>query len=311
MRLEALKEKISQLETPQIVIGVLCCFALIVLAYGAFSSSDKQQEVFYDTALRLPEDRNRVENYQNKLEAYKRSEEASDHALTLDFKRGLFGEEIEKSTEEESPPQVKELERQIEIMEQHRTPPVRSTKSSRAVATPKSATKTDLEAWGKKTDAELSAFFSSGSSTAKAVDPKTDKDIPAYIHNNQEVRNKERVVLRLGKQATIHGKLYPRNTRIYATARFSTNRVLLNITNVQNNPARLTAYDGVDGERGVYVEGENLLGETASEGTDDLINEVDVKGVPLGSTLKDIFRKRAGARSVYLLNNHYIYLKTL
>ncbi len=310
MTLEQLKEKIAALETPQIIIGVLCIFALIVLAYGAFSSSDKQEEVRYSNALKLPEDRDRVENYQNKLEAYKRSEEASDQALTLDFKRGLFGEEIAQPVEEESN-ENQEFKRQIEIMKQRRTPPVRSAKRPEALTKPESSTAIDLDAWGKETEAELSAFFASGNKSAKADTQKTDKSIPAYVHNDQKIRNRERVLLRLAQQATINGKIYPRNTRIYATATFSTNRVLLNITNVQNNPVQLTAYDGVDGGKGIYFEGENLLGESVSEGTDDVLNNVDVKGIPLGKSLKGIFRKRAGNRSVYLLNNHYLYLKPL
>lgn len=162
--------------------------------------------------------------------------------------------------------------------------------------------------WAESTDKAMGVFF-----TRTAAEPlvKTDQKILAYVHNDQKIRDKARVVLRLAEAHTINGKTYKRNTRIYATAKFSTNRVLLNISNVQNDPVKLIAYDRVDGERGVYVEGESLIGETTSEATRDAIDQVDVNGIPIGSALKRIFKRRARAASVFLLNNYQVYLKPL
>ncbi len=168
--------------------------------------------------------------------------------------------------------------------------------------------KPSIDIWAEATDKAMAAFFTH---TAVESPPKTDEKILAYVHSDQKVHDKARVVLRLAETYNINGKTYKRNTRIYATAKFSTNRVILNISNVQNDPVRLTAYDRVDGERGVYVEGESFIGEAASEATRDAIDQVDVNGIPIGSALKRIFKRRAHAASVYLLNNYQVYLKPL
>lgn len=165
-----------------------------------------------------------------------------------------------------------------------------------------------IETWTEATDKAMATFFTH---TVVESPPKTDEKILAYVHSDQKVYDKARVILRLAEDYTINGKTYKRNTRIYATAKFSTNRVILNISNVQNDPVKLTAYDRVDGGRGVYVEGESLIEETASETSRDVIDQVDVNGIPIGSALKRIFKRRARTTSVYLLNNYHVYLKPL
>lgn len=139
---------------------------------------------------------------------------------------------------------------------------------------------------------------------------KTDKEIYAVIHNDQSIQTNERLKLRLTKEATINGIIFDKNTFIYGFTKFGKNRVNLTINNINNVPVKLTAYDKQDGNIGIYVKGANLSGDLSKESTDGSIDEIDVNGVPLGNTIKNVFKKKAKETKVHLLNNYEIVLKS-
>lgn len=84
----------------------------------------------------------------------------------------------------------------------------------------------------------------------------------------------------------------------------------MEITNIDNEPLNLYAYDKQDGNIGLYVEGANALGELGQESRDDMAQDINVSGIPLGNTVKSLFRKKNKEISVFLLNNYEVILKT-
>ena len=139
---------------------------------------------------------------------------------------------------------------------------------------------------------------------------QTDELIYAVVRGDQNIKNGERVTLALTKDATINGKLYKRNTLVYGFATFSQNRVNLKITNISSTNVNLIANDAQDGTPGIYIEGQSLVKEAASEMEDQGVNDVDLSGIPLGNTVKKIFKKKKKENRVLLLNNYKLILKT-
>lgn len=53
-----------------------------------------------------------------------------------------------------------------------------------------------------------------------------------------------------------------------------------------------------------------LLATLGKHATEDMVRDVDVSGIPLGNTVKSLFRKKNKEVSVFLLNNYEVILKT-
>lgn len=138
----------------------------------------------------------------------------------------------------------------------------------------------------------------------------SDAMIYAELSGDQLVKNKDRVLLKLKKDALINGEVYRKNTLIYATAAFTNNRVNLNITNINQKPVTLTAHDAEDGNKGIYIAGQSLVAETVDEATTDAVRDIDIKGIPVGKTIKRVFSKKQREPQVQLLNKYGLILKT-
>lgn len=137
---------------------------------------------------------------------------------------------------------------------------------------------------------------------------QTDSYFYAVIKGDHlGLKDKERVALILPKDATILGKIYKRNTIIYAIANFVSNRVNLTINNINQTPLNIQAFDAEDGGLGLQVK-ESLVSETSqemvSEGTD-----IGLVGVPFGNTIKKLLKKKNKEAKIDLLNNQKLILK--
>jgi len=138
----------------------------------------------------------------------------------------------------------------------------------------------------------------------------TDSKINAVIHNDQNVMNNGRVKLRIIKKSTINGTVYPKNTFLYGFAKFSRNRINLNISNIDGNAVSLIAFDKQDGNKGIYIEGANLVGDVTQEGADNSIDDVETNNTTV-RTIKNIIRKKNKESKVFLLNNYELILKSI
>jgi hypothetical protein len=164
------------------------------------------------------------------------------------------------------------------------------------------------------TESSFNNFFNQKSSSTSSIKNEkvplqTDPLIFASIKGDHlRLRNNSRVTLILPKETIINGKLYKKNTLIYAQATFSGNRVNLSINNINQVPLNIKAYDAEDGNLGLQVE-RSLMAETGSEVVQDGADELDVNGVPLGNTIKSLFKKKQQEPKIDLLNNQRLILK--
>lgn len=163
------------------------------------------------------------------------------------------------------------------------------------------------------TQDNFEAFFSSkgGSNNAASSQQKQQSDASFFASikgDHLGLRNNQRVTLILAKDILINGKIFKKNTLLYALATFSGSRVNLSINNISQVPMSIKAYDAEDGNLGLQVK-ESLMAETTSEAVSDATDEIDVNGIPLGNTVKRLFKRKQQIPKIDLLNNQKLVLK--
>ncbi|NYJ28196.1 conjugative transposon protein TraM [Allomuricauda sp. ARW1Y1] len=99
--------------------------------------------------------------------------------------------------------------------------------------------------------------------------------IDAAIYRDQFILPGNRVTLILREDVNFNGKLFPKNTFVYAQSNLQGSRVLLEVTNIDNSRILLKAIDQEDGMVGLHNEraGE-LLNEFNAEVQEQGINEL-------------------------------------
>lgn len=149
-----------------------------------------------------------------------------------------------------------------------------------------------------------------------AADPKSNSisyapDPPkvlAEVDGSQVVRANSRLQLRLLQEVELGTTKIPKNTLIYGIVSFRPNRTLLKIDNINHIPVKLKAFDLQDGLEGIYVEN-SFRGEVANEVVDDVLDDINIAGVPQVSGIKKVFQRTNRKIKVAVLNNYKLILK--
>lgn len=141
-----------------------------------------------------------------------------------------------------------------------------------------------------------------------SVSGTTDAFIYAVVDGDQVVKINSRLRMRLTKAATINSKRIPKNTPIYGFISFGANRVLIEIENIKHHPTKLKAFDLQDGSDGIYVEN-NFRAEVTNEVISDMVDDINIAGVPQVSGFKKIFQRNHRNVKVTVLNNYKLILK--
>lgn len=163
------------------------------------------------------------------------------------------------------------------------------------------------------TESSFNNFFNTKSNNSSANNSKVHQQTEELIYasikgDHLRLRNNSRVTLILPKETIIDGKVFKKNTLIYAQATFNQNRVNLSINNINQVPLKIKAYDAEDGNLGLQVQ-RSLVAETGSEMAQDGADEIDVNGVPLGNTIKSLLKRKQQEPKIDLLNNQRLILK--
>lgn len=136
----------------------------------------------------------------------------------------------------------------------------------------------------------------------------TDDFIVVEVNGEQTVRTDERLELRLAVDAKIKGETVPRNTLIFGFVSFQPNRVLLKITNIEHRPVDLKAYDLLDGNEGIYIKN-SFRADAQREVLDDVVQDINIAGVPQVSGIKQVFRRNNRNIKVTVRNQYQLILK--
>jgi len=171
------------------------------------------------------------------------------------------------------------------------------------------AIKAEQKIAAKEMGLEHQLFFASDpKESAVSVSGTTDAVIYAVVDGDQVVKANSRLRMRLTKAATVNNKRIPKNTPIYGFISFQPNRVLIEIENIQHHPTKLKAFDLQDGSNGIYVEN-NFRSEVTNEVVGDMVDDLNIAGVPQVSGFKKIFQRNHRNVKVTVLNNYRLILK--
>ncbi|WP_114491772.1 conjugative transposon protein TraM [Candidatus Ulvibacter alkanivorans] len=136
----------------------------------------------------------------------------------------------------------------------------------------------------------------------------TDSAIYVVVNGDQVVKANSRLRMRLAQDATINGKLIPKNTDIFGFISFQPNRALIEIENIEHHPTSLKAFDLQDGSEGIYVQN-SFRAEATGEVFDDIIQDINIPSVPQVSGIGQVLRRRNRNVKVTVLNNYKLILK--
>lgn len=157
---------------------------------------------------------------------------------------------------------------------------------------------------------EHSAFFHAGNTTKELiVEPHTqEKTFSAVVSGDQTVRSKDRLELRLSQEMALGGMIFPKNTAVFGFVTLQPNRVQIEITHIQNFPVQLKAYDLQDSNEGIYIEN-SIRDEAGRKVLGDVIQDINIGGLPQISGIKSIFRKNNRNKRVTVIDQYQLLLK--
>lgn len=169
--------------------------------------------------------------------------------------------------------------------------------------------KTEQKIDTKEMGLEHQLFFASDPKKSDiSVSGTTDAVIYAVVDGDQVVKANSRLRMRLTEAAIINNKRVPKNTLIYGFISFQPNRVFIEIENIKHYPTKLKAFDLQDGSDGIYVEN-NFRAEVTNEVVGDMVDDINIAGVPQVSGFKKIFQRNHRKVKVTVLNNYRLILK--
>lgn len=137
---------------------------------------------------------------------------------------------------------------------------------------------------------------------------KTDAFIMVEVNGEQTVRKDERLELRLAVEAIINDEEIPRNSLVYGFVSFKANRVFIKITNINNQPVNLKAFDLLDGNEGIYIKN-SVQAEAKGEVLDDIVQDINIPGVPQVGGIKQVFRRNNRNVKATIYNQYQLILK--
>lgn len=320
-----------------IAYGIIGVIALCFVGYAVndFSGDDTTAQV---QEIGTPE--TEADKYNSKLEAIEQDgkPKASSASLEDAYKKTDNGEEANNESAKKLAEELKSLEE-----EEKKGTPVRSSGTSQYNSnnrntsysnSPRRSTpvyrneprqapantyvpearaeqKEVVESEPKKTTKTKSSsgFFSKSNADDIGNSETTDKAIFGCIHTNQTIQDGNRVKIRLTRTATIDGNTYPINTIIYGMASIKPNRLMINISTVNQNPTKLEIYDAEDSNPGIYVLTPNLNSELKKELKKETLEDKDLEKIPFSKTLVSFFKKKVKEERIELLNNYKLIIK--
>jgi len=132
--------------------------------------------------------------------------------------------------------------------------------------------------------------------------------IRAEVNGDQVVQKDQRLELRLAEDYVHEKDTLTKNSIVYAICNFKANRLLLTIYPTGNLKIGFKAYDVADGQEGIYIEN-SFRSQATTEVIDDLIQDINISGVPQVSGLKSIFQRSNRNIKVKVLHQYQLYLK--
>ncbi|MEG9328963.1 conjugative transposon protein TraM [Salinimicrobium catena] len=134
------------------------------------------------------------------------------------------------------------------------------------------------------------------------------ENVLVVVSGDQTVRTNDRLELRLMEKVEIGGRELAKHTRVFGFVTLQPNRVQIKITHIQNFPVELRAFDLQDSNEGIYVEN-SIRDEARRKVLDDVVQDINIGGLPQLSGIKNIFRKNNRNVKVTVMDQYQLLLK--
>ena len=132
--------------------------------------------------------------------------------------------------------------------------------------------------------------------------------IEVMVDKKQVIKTNDRLEMRTLNDVVIGGILIPKNTTLFGIVSFKPNRVLLQIENIDDIPLSFKAYDFRDKLEGIYIKN-SFREELRQQVLSDVIDDVNVPGIPQVKGIKRIFQRSNRQVKVTVNNNYKLILK--
>jgi len=136
----------------------------------------------------------------------------------------------------------------------------------------------------------------------------TGESVEVEIDGEQTIKVNDRLQMRVIQNTTINGIAINKNNLLYGIVKFRPNRVILEVDNIAGTPLKLQAYDSADNLPGIYIKN-SFKGDVFNEVLDDVIEDINIPGVPQISGVKKVFQRNNRNVKVTVNNNYKLILK--
>lgn len=299
-----------------VFILILACILVYIIIYAISLYEKDDESVIENNEVPVPELKDEQKQYESKLDAINDLKEVRQTNAP-----SIYDERLLDSTGSYDP-QFIDKEKQRIIDSIYRNGQMKYTQRSNNKTRPRTNGKTlnttkdslkqiqEVYASAKRMGTEHEEFFASDPKKNENSKDKTNTDNAIYVEvdGNQVVKKNYRLRMRLTKDAIINDKVVPKNTLIYGFIKFQPNRAMIEIENINHTRTKLKAYDYQDGSEGIYVEN-SFRGEIAKEVAGEVIDEVNIPGVPQLGGVTKVFQRHNRKIKVTIINNYKLILK--
>lgn len=297
-----------------IFIGIVASVVLFIVGYAVFVMGDGEEVQTELSQPAVPALKEEPKEYSSKLDAINDLKEVRESNAP-----SMYDESLLDSTGLYDPLfQEKERQRIVDSIYSegrinYESGDYRNASNNNRTVTIKNAFKDE----NKKTPIDFSKahqeFFdfepkSISATISEESNRTTDDFIVVEVNGEQTVKTDSRLELRLAVDALVDGDSIPRNSLVYGFVSFKANRVFINISNINHNPVDLKAFDLLDGNEGIYVKN-SFTGEARGEVLDDIVQDINIPGVPQVGGIKQVFRRNNRNVKVTIYNRYQLILK--
>ncbi len=306
-----------KLEKNKIVFAaVIVCVVLFIGAYSMLVLGDDEEPTLDGNQIPVPELEDEQQEYESKLEALDALKEVRENNAP-----SIYDERLLDSAGVYDPDLLdKEKMRIVDSIynegrisysdRSYRKQRVGNPVEIRNVDTVVVFQEKEPSLQVKELGLEHQLFFASApvKNDALVSDNDTDAVLYAVVNRTQVVKKDFRLELRLTQPAVVKGRKLPKHTRVYGFVSFKPNRLMLTIEHINHLPVKLRAYDWQDGSEGIYIEN-SFRAEARQEVIGDIVDDINIVGVPQVSGIKRIFQRNNRNVKVTIADNYKLILK--
>ncbi|WP_299547008.1 conjugative transposon protein TraM [Seonamhaeicola sp.] len=307
-----------KIEKNKVVFAMLLvCIVLFIGGYSMLVIGEDEEPLIENNQIPIPKLEEGQEEYNSKLEALddlKEERETTVPSVYPDHMiddKGYFNPHYMEYEKQRIIDSIYNEGRISYSDKSFRKPEVKmEPKQIQIDSVPKSEKK-EVSVDSKELGLEHQLFFASNPlENENLTTQKTDAFIYVRVDGTQTVSNNHRLEMRLVKDAIINGHSLLRNTPIYGFVSFKPNRTIIEIENINHRPVKLNAFDLQDGSEGIYIEN-SFRGEARQEVLGDVVDDINIVGVPQVSGIKRIFQRNNQTIKVTITDNYQLILKPI